>query len=47
MSPTLDMLNVPIRITADELSQVCRAILDKRISNPETVSMSMAEALPD
>ncbi|HSD97362.1 MAG TPA: Hpt domain-containing protein [Sulfuricaulis sp.] len=46
MSGTLDMLNVPIlKSLVDELSQVCRAILDKRISNPETVSMSMAEAL--
>ena len=46
MSGTLDMLNVPIlKALVDELSQVCRAILDKRISNPETVSMSMAEAL--
>ncbi len=46
MSGTLDMLNVPIlKALVDELSQVCRAILDNRIANPETVSMSMAEAL--
>lgn len=46
MSGTLDMLNVPIlKSLVDELSQVCRAILDNRIANPETVSMSMAEAL--
>ncbi|WP_372523564.1 Hpt domain-containing protein [Sulfuricaulis sp.] len=46
MSGTLDMLNVPLlKALVDELSQVCRAILDNRIANPETVSMSMAEAL--
>jgi chemosensory pili system protein ChpA (sensor histidine kinase/response regulator) len=46
MSGTLDMLNVPIlKSLVDELTQVCRAILDNRIANPETVSMSMAEAL--
>ena len=46
MSGTLDMLNVPIlKALVDELSQVCRAILDNRIANPESVSMSMAEAL--
>ena len=46
MSGTLDMLNVPIlKALVDELSQVCRAILDNRIANPETVSMPMAEAL--
>ena len=46
MSGTLDMLNVPIlKDLVDELSQVCRAVLDNRITNPETVSMSMAEAL--
>jgi len=46
MSGTLDMLNVPIlKALVDELSQVCRAILDNRIANPESISMSMAEAL--
>ncbi len=46
MSGTLDMLNVPmLKALIDELSQVCRAILDNRIANPDVVSMSMAEAL--
>ena len=46
MSGTLDMLNVPmLKALVDELSQACRAILEKRIANPESLSMPMAEAL--
>jgi chemosensory pili system protein ChpA (sensor histidine kinase/response regulator) len=46
MSGTLDMLGVlPMKAMVDELSEVCRAILENRIANPEAVSMSMAEAL--
>ena len=46
MSGTLDMLNVPmLKALVDELSQVCRAVLDNKIVNTETVSMPMAEAL--
>ncbi len=46
MSGTLDMLNVPmLKALVDELSQVCRALIDNRIANPEAVSMPMAEAL--
>ncbi|MHB8697997.1 MAG: Hpt domain-containing protein [Sulfuricaulis sp.] len=46
MSGTLDMLNVPmLKALVDELSQACHAILDKKIANPESLSMPMAEAL--
>ncbi len=46
MSSTLDMLNVPLlKSLVDELLQVCRAVLDKKIANPDVVSMPMAEAL--
>ncbi|MBI3545399.1 MAG: Hpt domain-containing protein [Gammaproteobacteria bacterium] len=46
MAGTLDMLNVPmLKALVDELAQVCRAVLDKKIANPEIVSMPMAEAL--
>jgi len=46
MSGTLEMLGVlPMKAMVDELSEVCRAILENRIANPEAVSMSMAEAL--
>jgi chemosensory pili system protein ChpA (sensor histidine kinase/response regulator) len=46
MSGTLDMLGVlPMKAMVDELSEVCRAILENRIANPEAVSMPMAEAL--
>ncbi|GMR03673.1 MAG: hypothetical protein BMS9Abin22_175 [Gammaproteobacteria bacterium] len=46
MSGTLDMLGVPIlKALVDELSEVSRAILDKRIENAEAVSMPMAQAL--
>ena len=46
MSGTLDMLNVPLlRALVDELSQTCRAVIDNKITNHETISMPMAEAL--
>src|SRR3989344_5318535 len=46
MSGTLDMLNVPmLKSLVDELSKVCRAILDNQLANPEMASMPMAEAL--
>ncbi|GAB4510685.1 MAG: hypothetical protein Tsb0026_12860 [Sulfuricaulis sp.] len=46
MSGTLDMLNVPIlKALVDELSLTCRAVIDNKITNPETISMPMAEAL--
>ncbi|MBI3778831.1 MAG: Hpt domain-containing protein [Gammaproteobacteria bacterium] len=46
MSGTLDMLNVPmLKALVDELSQVCRALIDNRVANPDAVSMPMAEAL--
>ena len=46
MSGTLDMLNVPmLKALVDELSQVCRAVIDNKIVNSEAVSMPMAEAL--
>ena len=42
----LEMLGlVPLKQLTDELLEVSRAILDKRIPNPQTVSMSLAEAL--
>ncbi|HYA37500.1 MAG TPA: Hpt domain-containing protein, partial [Candidatus Methylomirabilis sp.] len=46
MSGTLDMLNVPmLRGLVDELSLLCRAVLDNKVANPEAVAMPMAEAL--
>ncbi len=46
MSGTLDMLNVPmLKALVDELSLTCRAVIENRIPNPETISMPMAEAL--
>jgi chemosensory pili system protein ChpA (sensor histidine kinase/response regulator) len=46
MSGTLDMLNVPmLKALVDEITLVCRAVLDNKIANPEVVSMPMAEAL--
>ncbi len=46
MAGTLDMLNVPmLKALVDELSQVCRAVLDNKVVNPQAVSMPMAEAL--
>ncbi|MEK7262713.1 MAG: Hpt domain-containing protein, partial [Pseudomonadota bacterium] len=43
---TLEMLGLaPLKQLADELLEVTRAILDKRIPNPQTVSMPLAEAL--
>ncbi len=46
MSGTLDMLGVPIlKALVDELSEVSKAVLDKRIENAEAVSMPMAQAL--
>ncbi|MGE5240333.1 MAG: Hpt domain-containing protein [Bacteroidota bacterium] len=46
MSGTLDMLNVPmLKSLVDELSLVCRAVLDNKLSNPEAAGMPMAEAL--
>ena len=41
---TLEMLGLaPLKQLADELLEVTRAILDKRIPNPQTVSMPLAE----
>ena len=46
MSGTLDMLNVPmLKALVDELSLTCRAMIDNKITNPEVISMPMAEAL--
>ncbi len=46
MSGTLDMLNVPmLKALVDELSLTCRAVIDNKITNPEAISMPMAEAL--
>ncbi len=46
MSGTLDMLNVPmLKTLVDELSLVCRAVLDNKLTNPEAAAMPMAEAL--
>ncbi|MDH3513448.1 MAG: Hpt domain-containing protein [Gammaproteobacteria bacterium] len=40
------MLNVPLLKTlVDELLLTCRGVIDKKISNPERISMPMAEAL--
>ena len=43
---TLEMLGLaPLKQLTDELLEVTRAVLDKRIPNPQTVSMPLAEAL--
>jgi chemosensory pili system protein ChpA (sensor histidine kinase/response regulator) len=46
MSGTLDMLNVPmLKALVDELSLLCRAVLDNKLPDPEAAGMPMAEAL--
>ncbi|MEK7815483.1 MAG: Hpt domain-containing protein [Pseudomonadota bacterium] len=43
---TLDMLGLPpLKRLVDELTEVTRAIIDRRIANPQMVSMPLAEAL--
>ncbi len=46
MSSTLELLGVkPLKDLTDELTEVARAVLDGRISDPEKASMPMARAL--
>jgi chemosensory pili system protein ChpA (sensor histidine kinase/response regulator) len=46
MSGTLDMLNVPLlKSLVDEMSRICRVVIDNKLTNPERISMPMAEAL--
>ncbi len=43
---TLDMLGLPpLKRLVDELIEITRAILDRRIANPQAISMPLAEAL--
>ena len=46
MASVLDMLGVPpLKQLVDEISATCRALIDRRIANPDASAMPLAEAL--